>query len=801
MKPYDKSVPEPEVNDFSLRSFLLKCLSQWKWILVSLICFIGIGFLLIYTKQPVFNRSINILVKDQESAGGVSDLSNSFSQMGLVSSNTKVLNELISFTSPAVMYEVVKRLDLTMNYNLKKGMHPNTLWGTNNPIDVKFLDLSENGFAGFTIVLNPDGSYVIENSWILEKGKKNKFKEKIQGRLDDDSIRTPMGYVSIKRNPDYAGEPVSEPMTIEVRQVGLPHTVEAYLKALQGDLVDQDADVIELSIDNVSVERADRILETVVEVYNERWIEDKNKVAIATSNFITERLKVIEGELDVFDDEIAKYKSEVKVPDFAEMAKGYMEQDFKMSDDVTTVTNMIAMATFLKEYIDNPENNFKIIPMNTGIENPMLEEQIGYYNTRLLERNNLLGNSSLQNPIIKNMDRELVGLRSAIKQSVNANIANLKNSLANLNKAQKKAKDEMGGSPRQAQVILSAERQQQVVQELYLFLLQKREETELTQKFTADNIRVITPPYGPYKPVAPKKKLIMMVMVFLGIALPVGIIFLNESLNNKIRSKKDLENTPVPFAGELPYIGKKKRFKKLLQSKKQRQKDIDRPLIVVKEGERDIPNEAFRVVRSNIDFMLDKNTPCTLLALTSFNPGSGKSFVAYNLGRSFELKGKKVLLIDGDLRHGSLSVYVNSPRKGLSTYLTGANEDWQSLVVADSEMPGLHILPIGHKPPNPAELLESPKLAKLFEEVKKHFDIVLVDCPPVNIVVDTQLINQYVDRTIFVVRAGVLEKTAVKDLNELYTEHKLKGMSLLLNGTSAEFSSYHTYGNYEAVDK
>ena len=569
---------------------------------------------------------------------------------------------------------------------------------------------------------------------------------------------------------------------------------------LKGDLVDQDADVINLSIKDTSIERADAILNTVVDVYNERWILDKNKVSIATSDFISERLGVIESELGEVDADIAAQKSAMGIPDFEEAAKGYMQQDIMVKQQLLEVSSRLAMTEFLKDYVQNPAHTHDVIPMNTGIENAVLEDQIGKYNELLSQRNNLAANSSANNPLVIDQDKSLASMRISILRSIESNITNLKNVIKTIDKAQASTNSLLSKAPKQMRDLLSVERQQEVMQELYIFLLQKREENQLSQSFIADNIRVITPPYGQMRPVSPKKALIIIVFFILGFGIPAVALFIAESANTKIRSKKDLENLAVPFAGEIPHIGKRRNLLKIFQSKKQKQKDIDKPKVVVAEGKRDIPNEAFRVVRSNIDFMLGKERGVAI-ALTSFNPGSGKSFVAYNLGASFALKGKKVLLIDGDLRHGSISAYVDTPRKGLATYLTGASDDWKNLVVDSEDMPNLSVLPIGNRPPNPAELLDNGRLGTLIDEAKQIYDIVLIDCPPINVVVDTQIINQYVSRTLFVVRAGLLEKKALNDLINLVGEKKLNNITVLLNGTKTEFSTYHTYGNYEAIDK
>lgn len=798
----DRIYPEQDIETFSLKNFLLLCLGYWKWFLLSIVFFVGVGLFYLYRKEPIYERYEEILIKDQDAGGGIGDVSNAFSSLGLFSSNTKVYNELIAFTTPAVLFEVVERLDLTMNYTERDGLKKKTLYGSNLPFIVQFPDLPENDNVGFRIRMLPNGNFTIFKIWKMEASGDVKFDDEVKGRLDGPGVKTPIGEVVVKRNDAFVPnqkENYDSEITVDVFRQSPQLAVEKYSKLLSGDLTDQDADVIKLSIEDTSIQRADDILNMVVMVYNERWIEDNNKVSVATSKFINERLAVIERELGEVDNKIADQKSAMKIPDLEEAAKALYQQGIIVNEGIFEVTNKLAMSQYLREYIQNADNAYNVIPMNTGIENPVLEQEISLYNQQLLQRNTLAENSSDENPVVKDMNQKLQGLRSSILRSTDSYISNLKNALATMDQAQAANMGHLSQAPQQAKSLLSVERQQLVMQELYLFLLQKREENELTQTFAADNNRIITPPFGPNKPVGPKRGLIIIVSFLLGIGIPGLSLFLAESSNTKIRSKKDLENLALPFAGEIPQIGRRKKLTRVFKNKKQKQKDIDKPKIVVMEGKRDIPNEAFRVVRSNLDLMIGKGQKA-VLALTSFNPGSGKSFVAYNLGLSFALKGKKVLLIDGDLRHGSLSNYVDSPRKGLSTYLSGESADWQKLVVESKENPNLYILPIGHKPPNPAELLESNRLEDLIRLAETDYDVVLIDCPPVNIVVDTQIINQYVSRTLFVVRAGLLDRKALKEIVQLDNDKKLKNIAVLLNGTTSEFSSYHTYGNYEAID-
>lgn len=324
------SAPEDKVEAFSIKNFLGICLGKWKWFLLSLVFFIGVGVLYIIRQQPVYERYTDVLIKDED-MGASASITSAFASMGLVSSNTSVNNELITLISPAIMSEVVSRLHLEMNYAEKKLPHDKTLYGSNLPIIVEFLDFDTELSAGFQLHLNPDGSGEVFKCYSYDEfGDKHKYKEKIRLPKGGEIVKTPMGRVRISANPDFDGH-LEEPMTIRVGKSGFLSTVEKYTDKLKGDLVDQDAEVIDLSIKDVSPRRAVDILRSVVDIYNENWIEDKNRMAIATSAFIDERLKVIQSELGDVDTDISEFKSAHKVPDIQAAARTYMEENSKQS--------------------------------------------------------------------------------------------------------------------------------------------------------------------------------------------------------------------------------------------------------------------------------------------------------------------------------------------------------------------------------------------------------------------------------------------------------------------------------------
>lgn len=797
----DNTKTKPEgisgFSDFSIKDYIQACKSRWQWILLSLIICVGAGVLYILCQQPEYQRTEEVLIKDQEGGSGVPDMAGVFSSFGLVSSNTSVYNELISLKSPAVMYEVARRLHLDMNYDRLGGFHPVTLYGHTLPYIVDMQGIEEQGGASFKMELSADGNIKMREFRKFTIDGKIELAGEATLPKGKESVKTPIGIVKVTPNPEYDGLPITESIELKVVKKPMQTTVENYGEKLNGDLVNQDAEIIGLTIRDVSVQRAEDILNKVLLVYNENWIEDKNKMAVATSAFIDERLRLIQQELGDVDSNIAKYQTTTGSPDLIASAQASMEKESNLEQSILNIENQLSITTYMKDFLDDSANKFNIIPANTGLDNPSIEKDIATYNTILLARNNLVSNSSERNPLVEDYDSQLNGLRESITRSMSNRIAGLKTRLRSFREEKIKTTGKIAGTSEKALPLLSDTRQQKVKEGLYLFLLQKREENELSQKFTAENTRVITPPMGSLKPVSPKKKLILAVTFLLGLALPLITIYMLETGNTKVRSKKDLDGVKIPFAGEIPFVGKRKKFKVVVKKNKKLE-DEKPPLAVVEEGKRDVVNEAFRVIRSNIDFMSGKGDGSQIIMLTSFNPGSGKSFISYNLGLSFALKKKRVLLIDCDLRHGSSSMFVGMPHKGITDYLTGNNDNWRSLIVKVQDNELLSILPVGKMPPNPAELLENGRLTDLLNEVRGEYDYVLLDCPPVNIVVDTQIVGQYADRTLFVVRAGLLEREALTELNEFYENKKFKNMSLILNGTEAVHSRYYTYGNYQS---
>ena len=773
-------------DDFlNIQELLSLCLAKWKWFALSLILAVCCAVFYVLRTPPVYTRSASILIKEEgKGSGSLAGEFASFADMGVFSSGTNVYNELITIQSPALMWEVVKRLRLDVNYKEDGTFHDNTLYGESLPVRVNFLDPDTKG--SFELEVNAKGNATL-TAFIVDG-------DKVQGNAKGnvgDTLTTPLGKLVVQYADAWEGKDVN----LKVGRTSVFGAASGCSAAFTASLNNKNATVIDMSYDDVSTRRAEDILNTLIAVYNENWVKDKNQIAVSTSRFIDERLKVIEAELGDVDSDISSYKSEHLIPDIAAATGMYMENANQASQQVLELNNQLYMARYIKAFIQNSDK-FQLLPANSGVESSSLEGLIGEFNENLLLRNRLVANSSEQNPLVVDLDRTLESMSSSILVSLDNVINSIQTRINSLQATERQNTARIQSNPSQAKYLISVERQQKVKEALYLFLLQKREENELSQAFTAYNTRIITPPTGSRLPKSPNRRMILLIALVMGMAVPFGIIYLIQTTNTKVRGRKDLESLTIPFVGEVPLCGAEddiKNWKKHLLKRHEEK----RQLIVVKDGSRDVANEAFRVLRTNLEFMSAKDPEKNVFVFTSFNPGSGKSFLTLNLAISFAIKGRRILLIDGDLRHASSSAYVKYPSAGMSDFLSHKTDDWKANVVNDKDHPNLDILPVGKIPPNPTELLEDQRLAEIVKEARSMYDYVFFDCPPVDIVADTQIIGNYADRTMFIVRAGLFERAMLPELETLYTEKKYSNMSLILNGTdsgSGRYGSRYRYG-------
>ena len=783
MPPVQKKTQPQNTQDFlSSKDLLFLCLANWHWFVLSLIVCLGVAVAYLLKTPPVYTRSASILIKDDAKGKSASADMENFADFGIFTTNTNVNNEMGTLRSPDIMREVVSRLHLDMSYLVKGRFHKTTIYGETLPVTVTLMEFPDNESASFVLRLGKGGQYVLSD--FTRNGEP--VGGSTVGKLGN-TFSSPLGKLKVVANPRCKQSQATE---IEVFRSTLKGAVANAISRLTVSQDDEKSNIIRLSFQDVSTQRAEEVLNTLIAVYNENWVKDKNQIAVSTSMFINERLGVIEGELGNVDNDISSYKSQHLLPDVQAAANMYMAQASEAESAIKSLNNQVYMARYIRNNLTGETNRFQLLPANSGINNPNIATQINEYNNQLLERNNLVSKSSNKNPLVVEMDASLGSMRKALVSSIDNELVALEAQIKSQQTYGGQATSQIASNPKQAKYLLSVERQQKVKESLYLFLLQKREENELSQAFTAYNTRIVSRPDGSMTPTAPVRKNILLVAFALGLLLPVVAIVIRENTNTVVRGRKDLESVSVPIIGEIPQHFTFKR--KLFVTRREKPSTQS---VVVKEGSRNVINEAFRVLRSNMDFMMASQKGQNVFVLTSFNPGSGKTFLALNIALSEAIKEKRVLLIDGDLRHGSTSSYAGSPEEGLSDYLSGINDHWQDLLVHDADYDNLHILPIGKVPPNPTELLENGRLESLIKQLRGEYDFIFIDCPPIDIVADAQVLEKVADRTLFVVRAGLLDRSMLPELENIYQQKRFKSLSIILNGTESTGGKYsYRYG-------
>ena len=778
---------DESVSAVGLHDILISCLSHWRWYAVTVAVALLVAVLYIKTTQPVYKREASIMILERnQNTTAMTELLDDFANIGIFADNTNVNNVIAAIKSPDVMSEVVSRLGLDVSYTTPGMFYDKTLYGRQLPVSVVFRDLDGDETAALHVSLKADGGVLMSG---FVKNGKTQASPDLACNVGQ-TVNTPLGRVTLKRQENYASAVADNP-EIDVQKTTNRSATGRFIGGLSVEIGDKKSTILDLSYNDVSGQRAEDILSAVIDIYNKVWAKNRNEVMASATRFLDERLAIIERELDDVDTDISKYKSKNLIPDIEKAYSLSMERADKNSAILLNLNSQLSVAGYIRDFIASRANTNQLIPVNVGLDNDKIDALIDKYNAMQLERNKLIANSGTANPLISDMDRQLAQLRRSVLNSINNFMVSLSTRISHLQNYEQKTNTDISDNPGQAKVLLSVERQQKVKEALYLYLLQKREENQLSQSFTADNSQIIKSPTGSDVPLAPKKAMVMLIALVVGLALPTGVVYMLETTNNKVRGRKDVdEQVTAPFVGEIPLVEDRRRG--LLQLRPVQDKDYG---VVVGQGNSDVVNEAFRIVRTNIEFLSGRKDGASVLMLTSYNSGSGKTFLALNIASTFAFKEKRVLLIDCDLRTAALSRHVGSPKPGLSDYLGRHVDGVEAIVYPDDKCPGLDILPSGTIPPNPSELLASDRLPALLSSLRARYDYIFIDCPPIDAVADTSIVSHYVDRSLFVVRAGRLERAMLADLEKLYKSGRLNDLAVILNGTRCAGTTYaYRYG-------
>lgn len=741
--------------------------SQWKWFLLSILICGGIAWYN-YARAPlVYFRSATVIIKDPSNKASTSGLDRFDNFINKVN----VANEILQFRSKKLMREVVQRVHADVSYQIKDGLRSNELYNE-SPVLVSLPDaLPEQSFS-FTMTLKDAKTVTLSDFSGIEA------KPSYEVALND-TVAIIEGMNVVVTATNYLRDSwLNTP--IRVQKLPVESMVNYYKNALGIQQEEEEASILTLALKDSSPARAEDVLNTLITVYNEEAIKEKNQVAVNTANFINERLIIIERELGNVESNLESFKQRNQIVDIASSAGMYMTESQKYNADAMELETQLRLANFIKDYLTDPSKETDLIPSNTGISDMNIENQISLYNAAKLKRDHLIDDSSVNNPVVQELNNSLRAMKQSIIRAVDNMIVSLNVKRNDAQNREMRAQDRVTAIPTKERQMLSIERQQKIKEALYLFLLNKREENALSQAMADNNARVIDGAEGSNAPISPNRNRILLLGLLVGIALPGAVCLAILFMDTRVHGRKDIEGaTSVPYLGEIPLD-------------KEAMKDHRKKVMVVKEQGDDIVSEAFRILRTNMAFLSKKDKPAQVITFTSFNIGAGKTFIARNLSMSLAYMKKRVVMVDLDIRKGTLSRHFGHYHVGVTNYLSDNTVKVDDII---QHQEGVDLIPAGILAPNPAELLMDNRLDELMNELRTRYDYIIADNVPVGLIADATIANRIADLTIFVVRAGKLDRRQLPDIEKLYQEKKLKNMALVLNGANPERHGYgYSYG-------
>lgn len=757
-KPYMEKLLDN--SEFNIRTILDVLLNGWYWFALSVLVCLGLAYVYLQTVQTVYKREAIVLLKEQVKT------EDAFIEKQLFNRSSNVNNEILIFKSRTLMEEVVRRLSLNIRYSVEQGLKKDVLY-TNSPVWVELPDSLKDKSLSFSVTpIGEDTFRLAGLSDNPEEATMERF-----GKV----IETPAGSLVINKTAAFSDRWFKIPVLVDC--TSCQEAVASCLGSLTVGRAEKEASLLALKYQDLNPDRADAILNTLITVYNDEAMRDKSQVIQNTALFIDERLALINAELGEVDSDIESFKKKNRLTDITSEAGLYLNDHSRYEQEEIQLVNQIELAKMIQDYMRDPIKGGQLLPTNSGIMDTGVEGMINEYNRTLLIYNKLKKGSSDNSPVVEDFGVNLDALRNTIVLV----LGNLQKAL-NLKLADARRQQEITGFriskvPTQEKYMLTVERQQKIKEELYLYLLNKREENALSMATAESNLRVIDPAYDTGTAGA-NRIVIWLVALLGGLAVPGLIFYLQPMLDATVRGRKDIEdNLTIPFLGEIPLQGKGKQG-------------------VLKNG-RDGVSEAFRIIRANMDFILNEKTQSKVVMFTSANPGAGKSFASMNLAASLAWVGKRVILLEMDIRKGSEKDAEGKVLPGITNYLSGKITDLSALIRPCKYNRELDVITSGPIPPNPAELLHSVRLEELVARLKESYEYILIDTVPYGMVVDAREISRVSDLNIYVIREGRMDRRQLPDVERLYTERKLPDMAVLLNGVCKKHAGYgYGYGYY-----
>ncbi|SFH06396.1 GumC family protein [Pontibacter chinhatensis] len=753
----------------NIREIINQYAKFWYLFLVGGVLGFGGAYLYcLYYTIPQYSITSTILLKGSENGPDVGALGD----ISINKSAKNINNEIEVLYSLSLMQRVVSELNLSVGYLVEGRVKSTEIYGRDVPISVLISRFDSTAYGKSVFIhLKSNNTYLLEE----DSGKvtSNRFGQQ---------VNRPYGAFTIVTAPNNAGQNWAG-KKIQVVFQDLKKVAQHYNQVLYILPKRDDASVLEISLVDPLPEKGINIINKLIEVYNNEAIEDKNLQAANTIEFLDERLKYITTELSDVEKNVEDYKRQNELTDVSSLASQYLEQAAGYNNKLSEWAIQIDILESIEEYLGSNNNQYKMVPSTLTIQDPTLAGLIARFNELQLERERLLRNAFPNNPLVQNINEQLEDLRTNIIE----NLRNIKKGLIitsnNLKASSGQYKSKISKVPSMERELLEINREQAIKQNLYLYLLQKREEAAISLAASISNTRIVDPAIATDYPISPNKRNIYLMSILLGLAVPFAGIFVYNLLNTKIQTLKDVELlTGAPIIGELVH-------------------NTSGEALVVTAGNRSPIVEMFRLIRAKLHFAaVDKENKVILV--TSGMSGEGKTFFSVNLGATMALTGKKVMLLELDLRSPNLCSYLGLPHGlGISDYLVSDSIILDDIVMASEENEGLFVIGAGSIPPNPAELMMSSKLGHMIDNLKESFDYIIIDTAPVGQVADAFCLSSLIDSTIYVIRYNYTYKEQIAILESIYRNKELSHPMVVLNDAKPDGRHKYGYGYGEYGSK
>lgn len=749
-------------DEFNIRTILDVLKAKWLWFVLSILLFTGGAAIYMLSIPTVYKRKAIVQLKNKVQT------QEAFNEKQIIEdSNNNIDGEVLIFKSRLLMGDAIRRLGLEIGYEVDEGLKNRQMY-MDKPIKIIFPDSIFTRPASFSIIPQSNSHFRIKG---LEDDP-----DGVMEYAFDAPVVSPIGQMIVSRTSIFSDKWLKVPIHISCHN--RESLISAQLGRLEVERSVKDANLLTLTYQDFDPKRGDDILNTLIQVYIDEYMKDKKLVINNTATFIDERLKLINEELSNVETNIEDYRKQNELVNFEVEAHVYVESRDQYDRNLKELSKQKELIQLIQQYLHDPLKEESLLPVNTGIMNVGIEGMIENYNAILMDRNKLKVTGGENNPAIKERNEQLKSLRHSISQSLRNTKDAIEMKLRTASRLQMQAANKLSLVPSQQRYVLSVERQQKIKEELFIYLLNKREENALTLATTESNLRVVDPAYG-VGLAGTDNMVILLGALLIGLLIPSLFFYLQPLLDVTVRGRKDIEdNLTIPFLGEIPY-----------------RKNKDK--LALNKQKRDGVSEAFRIVRSNIDFMLDKKKKSQVLMCTSTNPASGKSFISFNLAVSLALTSKRVILLEMDIRKGSLKSKDGRVQPGITHYLSGKITDLSSLIHSYDGFEELDVITSGPIPPNSAELLLGQALDDMIKQLRERYDYIIVDTVPYGMVADARIISRIADLCIYVIREGLMDRRQLPDIESLYTEGKLPHLSIILNGVRYKHAGYgYGYGYY-----